>query len=129
MTFWFYMLFIDMIIPLTMIIVGLIFLKRTPKYSNNVFSFGYRSNMSVKNHVTWAFAHNYCGKLWLRCGIVLLPVSVIPLMFFIGDFVGTVGIVGGIVVAVHLVVMFASMFMTEAALKRNFDKVGRVRKK
>ena len=82
MGFWIFMLVMILLIPITMIGFGKLFLKQAPGEINAVF--GYRTTMSMKNKDTWEFAHNYCGKLWYRCGLFLLPLSVIPLLFVIG---------------------------------------------
>ena len=47
MGFWIFMLVIDLLIPLTMIGFGRLFLKKIPKDINALF--GYRTSMSMKN--------------------------------------------------------------------------------
>ena len=116
------MLLMDLLIPLTMIGFGKLFLTKTPKNINAVF--GYRTTMSMKNRDTWEFAHKYCGKLWFRCGLVLLPLSVIPLIFVLNGNIDTIGTVGGVVSVIQLVPLVGSIFPTEAALKKTFDKNG-----
>ncbi len=122
MGFWIFMLVMILLIPITMIGFGKLFLKQAPGEINAVF--GYRTTMSMKNKDTWEFAHNYCGKLWYRCGLFLLPLSVIPLLFVIGKNEDIVGTIGGIICMVQLVALLAPIFPTEAALKKNFDKDG-----
>ena len=120
--FWIFMLLMDLLIPLTMIGFGKLFLTKSPKNINAVF--GYRTTMSMKNRDTWEYAHKYCGRLWFRCGLVLLPLSVIPLLFVLGRSIDTIGIVGGVVSAIQLVPLVGAIFPTEAALKKTFDKNG-----
>ena len=122
MTFWIYMLVMDLLIPAIMIGFGRSFMTKAPKNINATF--GYRTAMSMKNKDTWEFAHKYCGKLWFRCGLVLLPLSVIPLLFVLNKDIATVGNVGLIVAGVQLVPLVGSIFPTEAALKRTFDQNG-----
>ena len=125
MAFWIFMLIMDLLIPFTMIGFGRYFLKKSPKEINVVF--GYRTNMSMKNKETWEFAHNYCGKIWYVCGVVMLPVTVFCLLLTIGkseDFVGTVG---GIICMAQLVPLIGAILPTEAALKKTFDKNGKRR--
>lgn len=62
MGFWIFMMFIELLIPVTMIGFGKMFLKHSPKEIN--MAFGYRTSMSMKNRDTWEFAHKYCGKIW-----------------------------------------------------------------
>lgn len=51
MGFWFFMLIMDVWIPITMIGFGKYFVRKAPKEINAVF--GYRTNMSMKNSETW----------------------------------------------------------------------------
>ena len=119
MVFWIFMLLVDLLIPLTMIGFGKLFLTKAPKNINAVF--GYRTTMSMKNRDTWEFAHKYCGKLWFRCGLVLLPLSIIPLIFVLDRSIDTIGMIGGVVSVIQLVLVVGSIFPTEAALKKVFD--------
>ena len=122
MGFWIFMLIMDLLIPLTMIGFGKYFLKTAPKEINALF--GYRTTMSMKNKDTWIFAHNYCGKIWYICGLMLLPVSIIVMILVIGKTKDTVGNVGGILCGVQMIPLIGSIFPTEKALKKTFDKNG-----
>lgn len=122
MVFWMFMLLVDLMIPLSMLGFGNYFLRKAPKEINAVF--GYRTTMSMKNRDTWEFAHQYCGRIWVRCGYVLLPLSVLPLLLALGRDVDTVGTVGGFICFLQLVPLIGSILPTERALKRTFDKNG-----
>lgn len=126
MGFWIYMLIMDLLLPITMIGFGRYFMKKAPAEINNVF--GYRTSMSMKNKDTWEFAHKYCGKIWYVCGMILLPITVIFMFFVIGESKDCVGTVGGIIMGVQLVPLIGSIFPTEIALRKNFDKRGKRRK-
>lgn len=122
MGLWIFMLIVDLLIPFTMIAFGRYFIKKAPMEINSVF--GYRTSMSMKNKDTWEFSHKFFGKLWFRCGLILLPLSVAPLLFVINNDKTTVGIVGSIVVDIQLIPLVGSIFPTEAALKKTFDQNG-----
>lgn len=122
MGFWIFMLLMDLLIPLTMIGLGRLFLTKAPKNINATF--GYRTAMSMKNKDTWEFAHKFCGKLWFRWGVVLLPISVIPLIFVLNKSIDTIGTVGGMICAIQLIPLVGTIFPTEAALKKTFDSNG-----
>lgn len=122
MGFWVFMLIVDIIVPLTMIGFGRYFTKSAPKDINSLF--GYRTARSMKNRDTWSFAHNYCGRLWFILGIVLLPVSVIPMLCVTGGEINAVSMVGLIVCLVQVIAMTASIIPVEKALKRTFDENG-----
>jgi len=123
MGFWIYMLCMDLLIPLTMIGFGRFFLKRAPNQINCVF--GYRTAMSMKNRDTWDFAHQYCGKLWLRWGLILLPCSMIPMLFLNGKSTYIIGILGVILTFLQMIPLVGSIISTERALKRTFDRNGK----
>ena len=78
----------------------------------------------MKNKDTWEFAHHYCGRLWLVLGMIMLPLSVIPMLFFINQDIDVVGIAGGIIEGIQVVVLLISIFPTEKALKKTFDENG-----
>lgn len=125
MGFWIFLLIMNMLIPITMIGFGKMFLNHVPKQIN--MAFGYRTNMSMKNQDTWEFAHKYCGKIWYICGLILLPLSIIPMFFLINSTEDTVGTLSGIICAIQLVFLIGTIFPTEMALKKTFDKNGRRR--
>ena len=105
-----------------MLVMGRYFMKTAPKEINYIF--GYRTNMSMKNKDTWEFAHKYIGKLWFRFGWILVPITIIPMLFVLGKSEDTIGTVGAIVVAIDLIILISAIFPTEMALKKNFDKDG-----
>lgn len=114
-------------VPFTMIGFGRMFLKGAPKNVNSVF--GYRTVMSMKNKEAWEFAHRYFGKLWYVWGLVLLPPSIIPMFFAAGRDKDTVGYLGVGIVIAQMIPFLGAILPTERALRRNFDKDGRVLKK
>ena len=109
----------DLLIPLIMVGFGKRFMTKPPKNINVLF--GYRTTMSIKNKDTWVFAHRYFGRLWFICGLVLIPLSVIPLIFVINKGIVVIGHVGAIICAVQLVPLIGAVFPTEAALKKTFN--------
>ena len=121
--FWIFMLIMDLLVPFTMIGLGKLFLDKAPQNIN--YTFGYRTTMSMKNQDTWQFAHKYCGKLWFRGGLILLPVSIIPLLFVLGREMKSVAAVGTVVCFAQIVPFAGSIIPTEIALKKVFDKNGK----
>ena len=92
--------------------------KRCPKRINSVV--GYRTSRSMKNMDTWRFANEYCGKLWLKIGLVLLVLSVLVHIPFYRSSENTVSTVALILCLVQMVVLIIPIFPTEAALKKRF---------
>ena len=123
MGFWIYMLLMNLLITFTLIGFGKYFMKKAPKEINGVF--GYRTSMSMKNKDTWEFAHKYCGKIWYLCGLISLPITVIPMLLVVEKNVDVVGTVGA---NYHgSTACFSNwfyFFQAEIALRKNFDKNG-----
>ncbi len=122
MGFWIFMMITNLLIPLTMVGFGKYFIKNAPKEINMIF--GYRTTMSMKNKDTWAFAHKYCGKLWLKLGYILLVASAMAMFVVIGKDENVIGSFGGIVCGVQMVFLIRTIFTTEKALRKTFDKDG-----
>ena len=72
------MIYTIFIIPITIILIGYLLFKYPPKNIN--YLIGYRSVKSMKNDKNWKFANQYCGKLLIKTGILML---IITIMLFI----------------------------------------------
>ena len=122
MWFWWFILICDLIIPIILMIAGRTMWKHCPKNINTVF--GYRTTRSMKNMDTWRFAHDYCGRLWLTIGLLMLiPSALIHIPFYHSD-ENTIGIVSVVLMAIQCIVLVVSIFPTEAALKKAFHDDG-----
>ncbi len=122
MWLWWFVLICDCLVPASMIIGGRLMWKHCPKQINGLL--GYRTTMSMKNMDTWKFAHEHAGKLWWKVGFILLVLTVIAhIPFYTADnnVIGTLSI---IVIVIQMVILIGSIFPTERALKRNFNKDG-----
>ena len=122
MGFWIFTLLMVLLIPCIMIGFGKSFLKKAPDEIN--YLFGYRTTMSMKNKDTWEFAHKHCGKTWFVCGLILLPLSVVPMLFLLGASADAIGNLGAVLCVIQLVFLIGSIFPTERALKKTFDADG-----
>ena len=122
MVFWCMMLLFTLMTPAVMIGFGRSFFKRPPRDINATF--GYRTTMSMKNQETWKLAHRVCGRYWFICGLILLPLSVLPMLLVINRSTETIGMTGVIAVFAQLVPMLCVIIPTEHALRKNFDKNG-----
>ena len=123
MGYWIFMLTMGLLFPAIMILFGAVFTKTAPKKINYIF--GYRTDMSMKNRDTWEFAHKYIGRLWFRFGLLLIPITVIPMLFVIGNSENVVATVGLIVGFINTIVLIVPIFFTEKVLNKAFDKDGK----
>ncbi|MEA4825022.1 MAG: SdpI family protein [Clostridium sp.] len=117
-----FIVILNFMIPVTMLFFGVKFRKHGPKNINGIY--GYRTSMSMKNKETWEFAHQYCGRLWIKLGLVMLIITSIAsgLVFMFDDNVR--GIIETVLVTAQTIILIASIFPVESALKKNFDKNG-----
>ena len=118
MWFWIFMLVANLLIPGCMILFGRLFSRKPPKTINGVY--GYLTSRSMKNEETWQFAHIYFGKLWYRCGVILLLVSAVIMLLVVGRSIEVVGTVGGFLSILQCVALVAPIIPTERELKRKF---------
>lgn len=119
---WILMLITTLLVPVIMISVGHSFSKSAPKEINDFF--GYRTRCSKMNMDTWVFAHRVMGKLWKRTGIIMLPLTVILMLFSFSRDMGFIGIYGCVVLCIQAVVVVLMILPVEYALKHNFDDRG-----
>jgi len=112
-----------LLLTATMILFGLLFLKKPPREINGLF--GYRTRMSSINDDTWYFAHRYAGAVWIRTGVAVLAASILVIWILknSGKFES------------YMLILFyfqmASLLMviplTEIALRKTFDRDGQRR--
>ena len=69
-------------------------------------------------------AQGYQRDVRFICGLILLPLSVLPMLFVINRGTETIGMTGVIIVFVQIVPMLCVIIPTEHALRKNFDKNG-----
>lgn len=125
MLFWIFMLLMNLLLPITMIGFGKLFMNTAPKEINGFF--GYRTSMSMKNKETWIFAHHYCGKLWYVVGRYMFLLTILAMLIPFGKEEDYVGKIGGFICVIQLVFLVGSIYPTERALKKNFDSQGNKR--
>ncbi len=125
MAFWLFCGAMNLLIPAVMLFFGTRFQRRPPETVNHFY--GYRTARSMRNQETWRFAHEACGKLWVRLGAVLLAAAALASVLTFRRGIEAVGIVSAVVVTLQTLVLVGSIVPVELALKRNFDDFGRKR--
>lgn len=122
MWFWIFMFVNLLMIPTLMIIFGRLFTKHPPRQINGIY--GYRTKMSRLNADTWQYAHRYFGKLWLRMGWILLPVSAFGMVCVYGKDENRIGIVGAAILVIQTIILLMPIAWTEKELKKIFEEDG-----
>lgn len=122
MWFWWFMFICNLIVPVIMLIAGRMMWKHCPQKINSFY--GYRTRRSMKNMDTWKFAHDYCGRLWYKLGWIMLVPSVLVQIPLFRSSEDVIGIVGAVLCTIQVVILIASIFPTEAALRKTFHEDG-----
>lgn len=114
---------VNMLLPLTMLAIGLIIWRTCPEYCS---LFAYHTTWAEKTEETWKFAQENFGRI---CTIVFAVTSaltliagLIPVIARLDESWGT--IITGLVSFVDLIPLFVIIFIVEGKLKKNFDKNG-----
>ena len=118
MGFWIFMLVCCTMIPAMMIVIGRWFMHGGPKERNMLF--GYRTKRSMQSQEAWVFAHHYCGKFWLRLGLILLPITILTMTLINGRSDDVIGTSGLVLVTIQILAMIVTIPATENALKNQF---------
>ena len=126
MQMWFFMLFIAIVLPFIMFMSSFYFIAGGPKNINNIF--GYRTGLSTINKDTWIFAHEYCGKLWLKVSIAFILASIVIMLCLIKTDQRVFVAVGFVIFIAEFVTLFFTINKTEKALADNFDIKGNRKK-
>lgn len=115
----------SLLVPVIVIITGRMMWKHYPKNINGLI--GYRTTLSMRNIDTWKFANEYCGRLWYRIGILMLIFTIVIFLLFFKASFNTAFMASLILIAIQCIILVATIFPTENALKREFPEEGRRR--
>ena len=123
MVFWVAVSLISIAIPLSMIIIGILFIRAAfVGFSSNI---GYRSHRSRRSREEWAFANKSIGRSLIVFGSILLPIYSIIMLVLFNSNESTVGLFGGILILVSLIPVLLSVLPVERKLRKNFDIFGK----
>ena len=123
---WIMIVITYILIPALMTGAGWMIWKHSPKNINAIY--GYRTRMSSLNQNTWRFAQEYAGRLWVRWGIRMMPVSILLLMIFAASGETAASIAGSVLCMVQILIMLSSISVVERTLNKVFDKQGNLKK-
>ena len=119
---WIAMTACALLVPAVMVLFGRVFLRRPPKSINSVY--GYRTKRSMASPEAWKFAHETCGRLWLRWGMGTAVLSVLGMLSSLGWETEAMAWWGLGLILLQCVALFLSMIPVERELKKNFDLSG-----
>ena len=122
MSAWWIIFICDLLIPIMMVFFGITMKRQAPKNINYIF--GYRTTRSMQNEDTWQFAHEHCGSLWFKIGLIMLIPTVLVHIPFYNSNENIIGTVAMIVMTIQVIALLVSIIPTELALKRTFNDDG-----
>lgn len=103
------------IVPALMIGVGLLWGKYPPENINWIY--GYRTRRSMREQRNWDYAHRYYTKVSLYLGLALTALTIIGIIVLYGE---TLIYIGHIFLIIQMIVLIASIVITEIELARKF---------
>ena len=109
------MLYTIFIIPVLIIIIGYFMYKYPPKKINWVV--GYRTRKSMNNEENWKFANQYCGKLWIKTGLIMLAITLVFYTIFYLNVVRYTENILAILVLIQVAIIILPIFIVENKIK------------
>lgn len=119
MGFYFFMSFMNLLIPLCMMISGYLFMKKPPKNINGLY--GYRTNRSMRNEETWQFANQLAGRYWFKWSFFVLIPSLFIDIFLYQKSDLLISKISLIVCMIQLIPLILPIYFVEKQLKKKFD--------
>ena len=115
-----------LLIPLMMIICGLRWRRRPPKYPKHqdtvfggIFFIDYRTEWAMKSIETWNYSHICYGRMILPIGITAMIFSIVGLVLL------PVMTAAKWLLVMDIIAISIPYFSIEKKLKQNFDQKGR----
>lgn len=112
----------NLLIPIIMIIAGYLIYKKPPKKINAWI--GYRTKLAKKNKDTWNFAHNLCGRLWIKTGLILVILTIVAQIPFAQSADDIVATASSVIEGVQVIVLLGTIIFVENELRKTFDENG-----
>lgn len=108
-----------LLMPLMMLAVGVRWLLKPPAFKTGTMV--YRTAYTEKSPEVWAFAHEYCGKLWARYGAIMAVLAAVLMYFLKNSYQKYVlWILAG-----EMLMMCITIFMMDIFIKNLFDEEGK----
>ena len=89
--------------------------KYPPKKINWVI--GYRTRKSMKNEEDWKFANQYCGRIWIITGLIMLAVTLIIFGIFYSNIINYTENMLAIITLIQVAIIILPIFLVENKLK------------
>lgn len=114
------MIYTIFMIPILILIIGYWMFKYPPKKIN--WFIGYRTRKSMKNEEDWNFANQYCGKIWIITGLIMLIITIIIFIIFYLNIVSYSEEILTIIILIQTLIIILPIFLVEDKLKNKMKK-------
>lgn len=119
MELWWFLLFVDFILPAALIGFGLKFWKNPPEFD---FPIAYTSRRAKRTPQSWRYAQIIYGKYSVIAGVIMIPVILAGMMTVRGKEMDTVGNTAAGMVVVTVALVIIAIVCTEKKLKQEFGE-------
>ena len=123
MGFWAFTLVTDLIVPVLVLLFGIHYGKNGAPESIEGHS-GFRSRRATKSWDAWVFTHKLAARVWRMTGIIMLPVTVVMMIFAIGFSVEMLAFYGSLIFAFQGFAFVGTIVYVESQIKKNFNDYG-----
>ena len=119
---WYFLFICSLLIPISLIVFGYLMWKKTPQEIN--YTYGYRTDKSMRNIDTWNYANKLCGKIMFIMGLIItIPTTIVEVLYY-GCENNTLSIIILAIVGIQIILMLLIIPVIECSLNRKFDKDG-----
>ncbi len=123
MGFWAFSLIITLIVPVLVLIYGLHYGKNGAPQNIEGHS-GFRSRRATKSWDAWVFTHKLAAKIWKITGIIMIPVTVVMMIFAVKFSVEMLTYYSSVVFAIQGFTFVGTVIYVENQIKKNFNDYG-----
>ncbi|MBQ8784316.1 MAG: SdpI family protein [Clostridia bacterium] len=123
MGFWAFTLITVLILPVLILIYGLHYSKNGAPQNIEGHS-GFRSRRATKSWDAWVFTHKLASKIWKIAGIIMIPVTVVLMLFAVKFSVEMLTYYGSIIFAIQGFAFVGTIIYVETKIKKNFNDYG-----
>lgn len=108
-----FLIIVSLIIPVTSIVLGVIYRSHYPKKINAIH--GYRTSRAMKNQESWEFAQKAFGRVALKLGILSLLISIAFLACFVNH--ELFEWISLILIFIQMIIFLSIIYFVERELK------------
>lgn len=119
MRFWLTTLFLDLFVPIIILITGILYIKKPVKHINCMH--GYRTERAMKHQEAWDFAQRYFGNVCFRLGISFTLLTFVLMFSVFRQNQKNIELLGDVIAMAEVFMLIYMLIPTERALKKKYE--------